>query len=375
VGARQLQSRSRTINPGSIRAAMLYRRNDIWYVKITAPDKTVTRRSSGTGDRQAAQEYHDRLKAQLWDKHRLGIKPSHSWDEAVVRWLQDRAGKSSIRDDRQRLRWFTEYLEDKPLSAITRDMVHELMTEKLTGVSDRTRDLYVALIRAIMNRAMKVWEWIDRVPAFRTYSVATSRRVRFLTHDQFDRLLVELPPHQQEIVRFAVSTGLRKSNILKLQRDEVFLDRKLVIIGGDKTKNKEPLAVPLNPTALAILQRQEDAYQARRRATNRPVHQFVFTFRGDPVKEVNTRAWTAGLRAIGVTDFRWHDLRHTWASWLRQGGVPTWALQEMGGWKSAEMVRRYAHVNADHLAVYADVLPQNLDVGHKKIHTRKMKRA
>jgi hypothetical protein len=47
----------------------------------------------------------------------------------------------------------------------------------------------------------------------------------------------------------------------------------------------------------------------------------------------------------------------------------------MGGWKSAEMVRRYAHVNADHLAVYADVLPQNLDVGHKKIHTRKMKRA
>ena len=56
------------------------------------------------------------------------------------------------------------------------------------------------------------------------------------------------------------------------------------------------------------------------------------------------------MERVGITDFRWHDLRHTWASWHVQNGTPLFALQELGGWESAEMVRRYAHLAADHLA-------------------------
>jgi integrase len=59
---------------------------------------------------------------------------------------------------------------------------------------------------------------------------------------------------------------------------------------------------------------------------------------------VNTKAWRNALKRAGVTDCRWHDLRHTWASWLIQNGTPLFDLQEMGGWKSAAMVRRYAHL-------------------------------
>lgn len=62
------------------------------------------------------------------------------------------------------------------------------------------------------------------------------------------------------------------------------------------------------------------------------------------------------MKACGIRDFRWHDLRHTWATWLRQNDVPTWVLQELGGWKSAEMVRRYAHMSVKHLQPYADQL-------------------
>jgi integrase len=58
---------------------------------------------------------------------------------------------------------------------------------------------------------------------------------------------------------------------------------------------------------------------------------------------VNTKAWRNALKRAGVTDCRWHDLRHTWASWLIQNGTPLFDLQEMGGWKPAAMVRRYAH--------------------------------
>ncbi|KYQ94715.1 integrase [Serratia plymuthica] len=60
-------------------------------------------------------------------------------------------------------------------------------------------------------------------------------------------------------------------------------------------------------------------------------------------------AWNTGKRRAGITDFRFHDLRHTKTSWLIQAGVPLSALQEMGGWESIEMVQRYAHLSPSHL--------------------------
>jgi integrase len=85
-----------------------------------------------------------------------------------------------------------------------------------------------------------------------------------------------------------------------------------------------------------------------------PTH--VFTCHWKPIKQVSTKAWYAALAAAGIEDFRWHDLRHTWASWHVQNGTPLFALQELGGWESQEMVRRYAHLSAEHLAPYADRL-------------------
>ena len=65
------------------------------------------------------------------------------------------------------------------------------------------------------------------------------------------------------------------------------------------------------------------------------------------------RAWNAACRRAGIEDFRFHDLRHTWASRLIQSGVPLSVLQEMGGWESIEMVRRYAHLAPNHLSEHA----------------------
>jgi len=83
---------------------------------------------------------------------------------------------------------------------------------------------------------------------------------------------------------------------------------------------------------------------------------YVFSFRDQRVVQLSTKAWYAALERAGIEDFRWHDLRHTWASWHVQNGTPLFALQELGGWESPEMVRRYAHLGADHLAAYAERL-------------------
>src|SRR4029077_20587786 len=82
----------------------------------------------------------------------------------------------------------------------------------------------------------------------------------------------------------------------------------------------------------------------------------IFSFRGQPITQVSTKAWYAALKRAGIENFRWHDLRHTWASWHVQGGTPLYALQELGGWQSTEIVRRYAHLSAEHLAPYAERL-------------------
>ena len=116
------------------------------------------------------------------------------------------------------------------------------------------------------------------------------------------------------------------------------------IEAGD-TKNGNALGVPLNEAAVAVLERQRGKHRER-----------VFTYRGKPLNSANTRTWRKALKEAGIRDFRWHDLRHTWATWLRQADVPTWVLQELGGWKSETMVRRYAHVSVKHLQPYADQL-------------------
>ena len=70
----------------------------------------------------------------------------------------------------------------------------------------------------------------------------------------------------------------------------------------------------------------------------------VFTFEGRPILQPNTKAWRKALERAGIENFRWHDLRHTWASWHVQAGTPLHVLQELGGWETPAMVRRYTHL-------------------------------
>ena len=334
----------------------LWKRAGIYYVKLSSPDGTLLRRTTGTSDRKKAQEYHDRLKAELWDLARLKRKPRRTWDEAALRWLQEKAHKKSYRDDVSRIRWFTRHLRGKALDQVSRDMIDRIVSRQLARRSDRTKDLYVALVRAIFRKAMREWEWLDQIPSFRTYSRGGKVRVRYLTQDQAAALLERLPAHQREVVLFALATGLRQGNILGLTWDQVDFDRRIVTIGHGDTKNGEALGVPLSEVATSVLERQRGRHR-----------RWVFTYRGNPLRSANTRAWRAALKACGIKDFRWHDLRHTWATWLRQNEVPTWVLQELGGWKSETMVRRYAHMSVKHLRPYADQLtiPVTVENGGK----------
>jgi integrase len=324
----------------------LFKRKDspYWWVKLTPRSGPPIQRSSGTTDKVAAQEYHDKLKASLWEQERLGIKPKRSWREAVVRWLDETSDKATHKEDKKKLVWLHGFLGDLDLDQITLDVIDRVRSAKLKEASKATTNRYLALGRSILRRACHEWEWIDRVPKIRLFKESGGRD-RSLTFSHAKSLLDELPEHQREVALFALATGLRQSNVLKLEWSQVNLELRHAWVKGTQSKNRHPIAVPLNETALEVLKRQQGKHPLR-----------VFTFRGKPLNSVNTKSWHAALKRAGIKDFRWHDLRHTWATWQRQAGTPTHELQRLGGWRTAVMVERYAHLAPDHLAQAASRL-------------------
>jgi integrase len=106
---------------------------------------------------------------------------------------------------------------------------------------------------------------------------------------------------------------------------------------------KTPRGVPLNHDAVTVLEGEVGKHP-----------QYCFTFRGKPIRwELTNTAWHTAVRKAGLSDLRFHDLRHTWASWHRQVGTSCDELKELGGWKSRVMVDRYAKFTTDHLAAAA----------------------
>lgn len=121
---------------------------------------------------------------------------------------------------------------------------------------------------------------------------------------------------------------------------QVDLEDKRAWIHADQARRA--IRVPFNESAMEVISRRVGIH---------PTH--VFTFRGEPLKVLSTKAWYRALKRADIGDFRWHDLRHTWASWHAQNGTPLHVLQELGGWESPLMVRRYAYFSTEHLAAYA----------------------
>lgn len=269
-----------------------------------------------------------------------------TWDDAVERWLSEKADKASIHSDQCILRWLEPLLSGFKINDINRSVVDAISKKKkATGVQNGTVNRTLALLRSILIRAWVDWEWVEAIPKVRLLK-EPGRRVRYLERLQAQQLMAELPPHLAHMVMFSLATGLRKGNVIGLCWSQIDLSRRLAWIHPDQSKTRKAIVVPLNDDAMRVLELLRNRHSAR-----------VFTYNGEPVAQTTTAAWYKALKRCGIEDFRWHDLRHTWASWHVQNGTPLHVLQELGGWQSAQMVRRYAHFSAGHLAAHVANLP------------------
>lgn len=321
----------------------LYRRRDsrFWWINVVLPNGKRLRGSTGTEDREESQAYLAKLQHEAYQAGYLGIKPKRSWQEAVVRYLSLKAHLRDVEKQRQLCRKLDAYLGRLRLNDITGDVIWSIVEgESKKGNKAATINRALALIRSILRMAHYEWQWIDSIPKVRLLAGEVERD-RWLTREEADRLIAACPPHLAALVRFALATGCRAREIAGLEWNRVDLDRGTAWL--DQTKNGTPRGVPLNRDAVAVLEMERGKHE-----------QYCFTFRGKPIRyELTNTAWQNAVRKAGLSDLRFHDLRHTWASWHRQSGTSTDELKELGGWKSRCMVDRYAKFATHHLVAAA----------------------
>lgn len=321
----------------------IYRRQDsrFFWINATLPNGKRIRQSAGTENREEAEAYLAKLTLDAYREAHLGIKRERSWQEAVVRYLAIKGNLRSFKDVQRICRKLDPYLGKLTLSQINGDVIWSVIAgESKKGNKPATINRYLATIRSLLRMARDEWQWIDVFPKIRMLQGEVERD-RWLNRAQAEALIAACPTHLAALVRFALATGCRAREITGLEWERVDIARRTAWL--NQTKNGTPRGVPLNQDAIDVLVEQIGQHS-----------RYCFSNKGKPIGwEFTNSAWHGALKKAGIEDFRFHDLRHTWASWHRQAGTSCDELKDLGGWKSREMVDRYAKYSTDNLATAA----------------------
>jgi integrase len=321
----------------------LYRRSDTpnWWVRFHIDGREV-RLSTGTADKKKASAFESVARGEAWKQSKLGERSPYLWADAHKRWLAETQKRTKAKD-KTILEWFDKHLSSQSVQSITREVIDELRALRAAESSKSTADRYMALVRAVLRKCVNDWQVLASAPKVPMYRPKPTEP-RFLSHDEFARLCKELPEHLKVAARFAVLTGLRMRSMLAMTWDRIDLKAATAWIPGEHMKAGRTHGLTLSPDAVKVLK------DLRRFA---PHGNSVFQYEGVQIADANTAAFKKAVKRANVGPLRWHDLRHTWASWAVQNGATLQEVMQLGGWASYTMVLRYAHLAPDHLAAAA----------------------
>jgi integrase len=226
-----------------------------WYYKFTISGKTIFR-TTGTTDKGQAEEIAANAYATTFRQVRMGEKPRYLWQEAVVRFLNEGKQKKSQKTEKDHFRWLSKHLDVLYIDQIDHDRIEKLITAKLKETGTTRCNRMTGTVSAVLGKAIKQWGWLDGpMPYIRKFK-EHNQRLRWLSHEEADRLLAELKPHTKAMVIFSLATGLRESNVTGLEWSQIDLQRQILWIHGDQSKNGKTIRVPLNNDAIAVLTEQ-----------------------------------------------------------------------------------------------------------------------
>lgn len=262
--------------------------------------------------------------------------------------MNDKPDRKENRNALYGLRWLDQHLGNKRLYEIDKALISKIRDfKKSEGVKNRTVNDVLQRIRGVLKCAYD-HGMIDKVPPIKLLP-EPKRRIRWLTENEEQRLIKELPDHLIPIVKFALLTGLRMSNITGLQWDQVDIRNRQAWVHADESKTSKAIGIPLNTDAINVICSQKGMHR-----------EFIFTYKRRQIKNAGAKAWRSAVKRAGLGDFHFHDLRHTWATRHIMSGTPLYVLQELGGWSKADTVRKYAHLSVQFLQQHAERLSSSV---------------
>lgn len=246
---------------------------------------------------------------------------------------------------------FRDVAPDKPLLHLSPPDIHSYVQCRLeSGIGAATINRELAVLSAAINHARRKWGVSMDNPTQHQRLRAPALRLRYLERSEAVRLQQEadaLRPDLGDFVRLALNTGCRKTELLTLRWSDVNLDRGYIVLRPENTKANRRRIIPINRGAGQALENRRSAGIES---------EWVFAKKnGERVKALDW-LFRKAVKSAGLSDFRIHDLRHTFASWLVSEGVELIKVRDLLGHTSVKMTERYAHLMPNRLREAVHVL-------------------
>jgi len=275
----------------------------------------------------------------------------HTLDDLINRYCEEYLiRKKSGNDQLRHLTWWSDEIGYTTLSDVTPALITECRSKLANGTTPRgnqrtpaTVNRYLSSLSHVFSIALREYQWVDDTPFRKVSTLKEPRgRIRFLDDDERARLLNRCKEHSEQlylIVVLALSTGARRGEILSLTWQQVSFKRQQITL--TETKNGEIRAIPLTGHALDLV---GEIAKVRRIDSD-----LVFPSHKNPNQPIEiTNVFTRAVVRAEIDDFRFHDLRHSAASYLAMNGASLAEIAAVLGHKTLSMVQRYSHISESH---------------------------
>lgn len=268
----------------------------------------------------------------------------------------------SSRDILRHLNWWRNKIGKFTLNFITPDLIAKYRKELIEGTTYKgtirmaaTTNRYLASLSIVLSYGVKERGWLSINPMLRVSKLKESRgRDRVLSKEECEKLLKACSqsknPYLLPVVTLALCSGMRKGEILKLKWESINLEQGIISL--KETKSGYPRSIPLIGTALTEIKK---IYQKRN-----PFNPFVFPSKKRFGEIAIRKPWENALNKANIKDFRFHDLRHTFATFAAKSGASNLELATAMGHRSLSMLSRYTHMDVNHTKKLSEFVEKTL---------------
>ncbi|OPX97428.1 MAG: Tyrosine recombinase XerC [Syntrophorhabdus sp. PtaB.Bin006] len=328
----------------------LYKRGQTWWISFSYNGRQV-RQSTETDDKKLAEKIYHKVLTDVAEGKWLDKLPGakETFRDMMGKYMEEHSkpNKASYGRDALSIKHLLPSFADYYVTDITPKLIQQYKTKRRReNASPCSINRELALMKHAYTLAINEWEWAQNNPVKQvSLEKEPAPRDRWLTYEEEKDLLQACPTWVREIVLFALETGCRRGEILSLLWRDCDLSKKVVTIYGKKTGNRR--TIPLSRVSYELLKIKHKVKLTVLSSTEN--YLFVDSFGQKIGKDRLTWAFKSALKKVGITDFRFHDLRHTFATRLSQAGVDPYTVQTLMGHKSFSTTKRYAHHHTESL--------------------------